>query len=233
MGKTLWSLCEWAAVSATRAKTALRGRNRGEGFLRFDDLQASQGDPYTSYITPPEYSFPSCKGAQFFHLSASSREIHKTCETRTSHSHQPLLTSESPSVSVLSYSRSPSNPLSHPHLLAHYAHLSSTHSVLDREAINAFLSAYSYDHLCHALVYKPVAKKVRTVPTTMPAEYRVVCQLPEDPLAGMPELPTHLPEFIPGSRFTCDRANKLDLDPANWLWPEELKLMRWLVRVHE
>jgi len=109
----------------------------------------------------------------------------------------------------------------------------STRSVLDHEAINAFLSAYSYDHSRHALVYKPVAKKVRTVPTTMPAEYRVVRQLPEDPLAGMPELPTHPPEFIPGSRFTRDRANKLDLDPANWLWPEELKLIRWLVRVHE
>jgi len=67
----------------------------------------------------------------------------------------------------------------------------------------------------------------------MPAEYRVVRQLPEDPLAGMPELPTHPPEFIPGSRFTRDRANKLDLDPANWLWPEELKLIRWLVRIHE
>jgi hypothetical protein len=39
-------------MSATCAKTALRGRNRREGFLRIDDLQASQGDPYTSYITP-------------------------------------------------------------------------------------------------------------------------------------------------------------------------------------
>jgi hypothetical protein len=41
MGKMLWLLREWAAVSATRAKTALRGRNRGEGFLRIDDPQAS------------------------------------------------------------------------------------------------------------------------------------------------------------------------------------------------
>jgi len=71
------------------------------------------------------------------------------------------------------------------------------------------------------------------MPTTMPAEYRVVHQLPEDPLAGMPELPTHLPEFIPGLRFMHDHANKLDLDPTNWLWPEELKLIRWLVHVHE
>jgi hypothetical protein len=51
-------------------------------------------------------------------------------------------------------------------------------------------------------IYKPVAKKVRMVPTTMPAEYRVVRQLPTDPLAGMPELPTHPPNFIPGVQIS-------------------------------
>src|SRR6201747_2368209 len=30
-----------------------------------------------------------------------------------------------------------------------------------------------------------------------------------------------------------ERSDKLDLDPTNWLWPEELKLVRWLVLVHE
>jgi hypothetical protein len=34
-------LCEQTAMSATCAKTALRGRNRREGFLRIDDLQTS------------------------------------------------------------------------------------------------------------------------------------------------------------------------------------------------
>jgi hypothetical protein len=52
-------------------------------------------------------------------------------------------------------------------------------------------------------------------------------------LAGIPTLPTHLPDFVPGVCFTQERADKLDLDPANWLWPDELKLIRWLVRVHE
>jgi hypothetical protein len=58
-------------------------------------------------------------------------------------------------------------------------------------------------------------------------------QLPNDPLAGMPTLPTHLPDFVPGVRFTQERAENLDLDPANWLWPNELKLICWLVQVHE
>jgi hypothetical protein len=114
-----------------------------------------------------------------------------------------------------------------------YAHLTSTHSVLDKASINALNSVYAFDPARHALVYKPVAKKVRTVPTAMPAEYRVVHQLPADPLAGLPPLPSRPPEFSPGVRFTRERADKLDLDPAKWLWPEELKLVQWLVRVHE
>jgi len=114
-----------------------------------------------------------------------------------------------------------------------YAHLTSTHSVLDKASINAFNSIYTFDPARHALIYKPVTKKVRTVPTAMPAEYRVVCQLPTDPLAGLPPLPSRPPEFSPGARFTREHADKLDLDPAKWLWPEELKLVQWLVRVHE
>jgi hypothetical protein len=112
-----------------------------------------------------------------------------------------------------------------------YAHLTSTHSVLDRASINAFNSAFNPTR--HALVYKPVAKKVRTVPTAMPTEYRVVCQLPADPLAGLPPLPIHPPEFHPGAHFMREHADKLDLNPAEWLWPEELKLVRWLVRTHK
>jgi hypothetical protein len=77
-----------------------------------------------------------------------------------------------------------------------YAHLTSMHSVLDRTSINAFNSIYAFNPTHHALVYKPVTKKLRTVPTAMPAEYRVVCQLPADPLAGLPPLPTHPQSFV-------------------------------------
>jgi hypothetical protein len=107
------------------------------------------------------------------------------------------------------------------------------HSVLDKVSINAFNSVYTFDPARHVLVYKPVAKKVRTMPTAMPAEYRVVRQLPADPLAGLPPLPSRPPEFCPGVCFMCKRTDKLDLDPAKWLWPEELKLVQWLMHVHE
>ena len=38
---------------------------------------------------------------------------------------------------------------------------------------------------------------------------------------------------MPGKRFTQECTDALDLDPANWLWPEEVKLVRWMVLNHE
>jgi hypothetical protein len=105
--------------------------------------------------------------------------------------------------------------------------------VINQATIDAFNSCYLFDPVRHTLVYKPVAKKVQSVPTVTPSEFRVVRELPPDPLIGISPLPAHPPDFIPGIHFTQARADKLDLDPANWLWPEELKLVRWLVRTHE
>ena len=61
----------------------------------------------------------------------------------------------------------------------------------------------------------------------------MLCRLPDDPLAGLIPLLTHPLGFVPGKRFTQERANVLDLDPANWLWPEVVKLVRWIVLNHE
>jgi hypothetical protein len=108
---------------------------------------------------------------------------------------------------------------------ARYARLTSTSSVLSEANIAAFNTFYHYDPVRHALVYKPVAKKVCSVPAATPPEYRVVRELPPDPLIGITPLPTHPPDFVPGIRFTQVRADKLDIDPAKWLWPEEAKLV--------
>ncbi|KAJ8594075.1 hypothetical protein M405DRAFT_698575, partial [Rhizopogon salebrosus TDB-379] len=81
--------------------------------------------------------------------------------------------------------------------------------------------------------YKPVARKVRTIPEAISEEYHITCRLPDHPLAGLPELPVHPPIFIPGARFTQERSDVLDLDPVKWLWPNELNLVHWLVLVHE
>jgi hypothetical protein len=109
----------------------------------------------------------------------------------------------------------------------------STQTALNKATIAAFNEWYHYDPVIHALVYKPVTKKVRSVPAAKPLEFCVTRELPPDPLIGLEPLPTHPPDFVPGVHFTQERADKLDLDPAKWLWPEELKLAHWLVRTHE
>ena len=58
-------------------------------------------------------------------------------------------------------------------------------------------------------------------------------QLPDNPLAGLIPLPTHPPGFVPSKQFTQKHADALDLDPTNWLWPEEVKLVRWIVFDHK
>ena len=114
-----------------------------------------------------------------------------------------------------------------------YTFLSSTQSILSSVHLSALSATYDFDPILHLLAYKPVAKKVRPVLAPLEEEYRVLRQLPDDPLAGLIPLPTHPPGFIPGKQFTQERADALDLDPANWLWPEEVKLVQWIVLNHE
>ena len=40
-------------------------------------------------------------------------------------------------------------------------------------------------------------------------------------------------DFTPGECFTQEHTDTLDLDPTKWLWPEELKLIHWIVCKHE
>ena len=114
-----------------------------------------------------------------------------------------------------------------------YPFLSSTQSVLAPSHISALLNTYSFDFTSHSLAYKPIAKKVRPVLAPLEEEYHVLRRLPDDPLAGLITLPTNPPDFVPRQRFTQERADVLDLDPAQWLWPEEVKLVRWMVLNHE
>ena len=123
--------------------------------------------------------------------------------------------------------------LSHYALSSAYLFLSSTQSVLSPSHVSALLDTYSFDFTSHSLAYKPIAKKVLPVLAPLKEEYCVLRWLPDDPLAGLITLPTNPPDFIPRQRFTQERANALDLDPAQWLWPEEVKLVQWMVLNHE
>ena len=119
-----------------------------------------------------------------------------------------------------------------PHSSA-YEFLSSTQTVFNLDVVSTFSSIFSYDSITHALAYKPVTKKVCSVVAQVDEECRVTQTLPNDPLLGLLSLPMHLPDFIPGECFTQECTEALDLNPANWLWPEEVKLCRWIVRAHE
>ena len=123
--------------------------------------------------------------------------------------------------------------------LSHYApssaypFISSTQLVLSSSHVSALLDTYSFDFTSHSLAYKPIAKKVRLVLAPLEEEYHVLCWLPDEPLAGLMPLLTNPPDFAPGQRFTQECANVLDLDSAQWLWPEEVKLVQWMVLNHE
>jgi hypothetical protein len=182
---------------------------RGDGFLSIDDPLKQRGD--NSILSQSLSIFAKCY--PFLRSRISPSVVHSF----------PLCSSSgSATMSADSASR---NPL--------FDFVSSTQSVINTSSISAFRSVYHYDPVRHVLAYKPVAKKVRTVPAPLAEEFRIIRRLPDNPLDGLLPLPTHPPDFIPGTRYTRERADVLDLDPANWLWPEELKLIRWLVLIHE
>jgi len=84
---------------------------------------------------------------------------------------------------------------------------------------------------CFAKKYKPVALKVKLVLGTLSERFRITREIVGDSLQGIPELPEHLPEFEPRGHYTLERKEKLDLaHEEGFLWPEERKLMHWLVR---
>jgi hypothetical protein len=97
---------------------------------------------------------------------------------------------------------------------------------LNLDSISAISSVYSYDPASHVLVYKPVARKVHLVIAPLDEEFCITRTLPDNPIGGLVPLPLHPPDFVHGERFTQERADSLGLDPANWLWLDEVKLVQ-------
>ena len=80
--------------------------------------------------------------------------------------------------------------------------------------------------------YKKVANKTRPVATTLPENFRIIRLDHPDPLAHMPPLPTHPPDFVPTKRFTRERRDQMALGKG-FLLPEEVKLAEWIVTTHD
>jgi hypothetical protein len=81
--------------------------------------------------------------------------------------------------------------------------------------------------------YKKVENKIRPVATTLPEQYRIQRQIPSDPLADLPTLPTDPPPFTPGNRYTKERMEALNLDRDRFLWPKEIDLANFVISTHE
>ncbi|KXN92719.1 hypothetical protein AN958_12397 [Leucoagaricus sp. SymC.cos] len=58
--------------------------------------------------------------------------------------------------------------------------------------------------------YKPVALKVCLVLGELPQEFRIIRNITGDPLARMPEMPVHPPDYTPRGRYTLGRMELMD-----------------------
>ena len=84
-----------------------------------------------------------------------------------------------------------------------------------------------------SVCYKKVTNLIRLVQTTLPEEYRIVHHIPSDPLLSLLVLPTHPPDFIPSEKFTEERREKMNINATEFLWPEEEKLIIFLIKAQE
>lgn len=84
--------------------------------------------------------------------------------------------------------------------------------------------------------YKPVEKKIRAVPATLPEEFRIVRRIPRDPLETLPEVAS-IPaaSFQQGERLTAERwaVMKDQLAKEGFLLAEEIRLLRDILKNNE
>jgi hypothetical protein len=71
------------------------------------------------------------------------------------------------------------------------------------------------------------------VAASLPEDFCIIQRHPEDPLLSLPKLPSHPPEFTPGTRLTQERFDALELNKSGFLWPEEAKLAAYILKVNE
>ena len=80
--------------------------------------------------------------------------------------------------------------------------------------------------------YKPVALKVKPMLDQLSDEFRIERNITGDPLADMPVLSPHPPEFTPTGRYTQERMEHIErVHDQDFLWPEEKKLRHHLMMI--
>jgi len=81
--------------------------------------------------------------------------------------------------------------------------------------------------------YKKAANSVHPIQLTLPEEHHILHHIPSNPLISLPVLPKHLPDFIPSEKFTEERREKMKINLSGFLWPEEEKLVLFLIKAQE
>lgn len=76
---------------------------------------------------------------------------------------------------------------------------------------------------------KKVANHIKPVTTTLPKNFWIVCCIPCDPLDSMLPLSTYSSDFSPGSYYTSEWMNTMNINLDGFLWPEEEKLIHHLI----
>ena len=86
----------------------------------------------------------------------------------------------------------------------------------------------------NAAKYKPASKKIKPVNEPMPQNLNPpLCYPPlsrdpyETPLDPFP------PEFTPTYKINEERLKVINFGPPGWLWPEELKLMKHIIKIRQ
>lgn len=81
--------------------------------------------------------------------------------------------------------------------------------------------------------FKRVDQKVKPVAGTMPEETKVLRRFPEDPLKTLLPLTPNIPSFIPTTKLTQERIDKLEINKGGFMWPEEEKLFLHILKLNE
>jgi len=68
---------------------------------------------------------------------------------------------------------------------------------------------------------------------TLPEEYQILCHILSNLLLSLPLFLKHPPDFMPSEKFTTEQMEKMDINPSGFLWPEEHKLVLFLIKEQE
>ena len=78
-----------------------------------------------------------------------------------------------------------------------------------------------------------MAKKVQPVSISLLEDFHTVCYIPVDPLLSLPPLPSCPSNFVSGTWLTQEHLDNLQLNRFDFLWPEELKLLQYILLLNE